>query len=293
MKGRVNQQNTSSQNFGNSSIDQFSKQLGKHGFLKHTQKGDPGFNSHYTNNSYNVNEDSVNSTKQAQEPYKREAGRSLMKGSSHNKLSNSLGEKNISRRIVENNILLNQSVERPHEQSLREEQPNSNTSLKNQAPNSLDQRFENFYQNQSNKQMPWNTNKEHYGEGIEGRNRKEYNHQKEQLKPEHEFYPQQEQEKEHYPAPEQQEINESLDQEIARTQHQQPKEQSLHPSNSANFDLYKQNIKYKAPEGRKSVQFDQNPQVQEFKGHVSDTNSRMGDQRTQQVFADVGKSLIL
>lgn len=293
------QQKVSTQNFRDSSTDQFSKELGQHGYLNHSKNVDPGLNSNYTNNSFNKNEDLSNSAKQAQEPYRREAGRSLMKENSHNNQSNSLGERNISRRVVESNIIRNQSVERkrPGDNILKGEQTNLDHSFQSKRENLLNDKFENFYQNQPNKYVPLGERKENLREAvhIEDYNREQNMPQSEEMKQDHDFYPpqQQEPEKDYYPVPENQEINESLDQEIQRNQNFRPSERSLQPSHSSKFISQKQNIKYDVPQVQKSTQFYQNQQKETSSDLASENNSRIGDFRTKQVFADVGKKIFI
>jgi hypothetical protein len=98
------QQNTA---MSNSTTERFNKELGKHGYLKHTAPVNYAPPQKYSDRGqYNPND----SASAMNEPYKREAGKTTSQNQASK--STSLGNRNLNRRIVEDNILRNQSAER-------------------------------------------------------------------------------------------------------------------------------------------------------------------------------------
>ena len=94
--------------------DKFSKELGQHGYLKHSGKPPIGY---APPSKYNADQpyyqENINDDSQAveEEPYRREAGKSTLHVQSKppvfssNQVQNrELGSRNINRKIIENNI---------------------------------------------------------------------------------------------------------------------------------------------------------------------------------------------
>lgn len=141
--------------------DKFSKELGQHGYLKHT--GKPPINyapskyqaepMYYQENTYENNQLADD------EPYKREAGKASLNVQSKphsfatNQVQNrDIGSRNINRRIVENNILRNASADRGYhenENSFRQEL-NKNNSFQNNYSSPLENKYQEVYQKQNN-----------------------------------------------------------------------------------------------------------------------------------------------
>lgn len=142
------------QNTGNSISDKFSKQLGQHGFLKHSGTQNYSASSKYTNHPYDPNA-TDSSVREEQEPYRREAGKSQVQGAAGNDQNRGLGSRNINRRIVEENLLRNQSAERmrPEGNSFRAENINNN-SFQHKYDNTLDAKHDKFYQNKNTLKQP-------------------------------------------------------------------------------------------------------------------------------------------
>ena len=167
-----------SQTMTSSVTDRFSKELGQHGYLKHTNKTGP---QNYQPPSKTIPENPYESTTQSEEPYRREAGKLSLGGtqpSSHrndgpqtsNTYENSrpsqqyqndrkIGSRGMNRRLVEENIIRNASAERgfnPDASKLYDAPPDVNQSFQHRHSDSLDARIQKHYDERSQIQQPVN-----------------------------------------------------------------------------------------------------------------------------------------
>lgn len=142
--------------------DRFSKELGQHGYLKHSGKPPIGYapSSKYGADQPYLQENTYeNNQFTEEESYKREAGKASLNVQNKppsfatNQVQNrEIGSRNINRRIVENNILRNASADRGYnenEQSFRHE-INKNNSFQNNYSNPLEDKYQEMYQKQNN-----------------------------------------------------------------------------------------------------------------------------------------------
>lgn len=312
----------SNKNTGNSIADKFSKQLGQHGFLKHSGAQNYSGSSKYTSNPYDPNA-TDSSIREEQEPYKREAGKSQVQGAVSNDKNRGLGSRNINRRIVEENILRNQSAERmrPEENSFRGEKANNN-SFQHKYDNTLDAKHEKFYQNQNTQKqsnLDQLKNDTHYTQ-IQ----KQYEQlQQEKLEKQ---YEQQSRERleQQYEQMRQENANKYVDQDQYDIQQNEPNnymQDFYHPQNInrdevtqtpdpeikrdnyrkefENENTFKARDKSLPPHNpnklqvpQRQVQFQAQPQVYQ-QDQVSETQSKYGDIRSREVVEDVGKKSIL
>ena len=344
----INQANN--QEFTSSTTDNFNKQLGQHGFLKHSKNNSSPYSSQFGNNFQGMNPVSTENEIKEQEPYRREAGRSLLQGNSQKNQERNRESSSINRRIVENNILQSSGPERSPsgEASFRKDQNNPIKSSEippSQPPQTFDNRYEQFYQNPPQKYKPLRENyrgvpepsafreappqqeelanypqaeykndlpseyrnvppqkyndpipPEQYSDSAQPmyQNNQMYENQEnpdvmEELKQQHNFYPEDLSAKEKLNNTVDPEIvNNSLDQNFEIPQNNRSRDQSLLAHNSEKY-LVPGQIKYEAPSLQKSVQFQQQPHVKVFQDQYYDHLSRLGDQKTLKAYEDVGK----
>jgi hypothetical protein len=182
-----------SQDMSKSVSDRFSKELGAHGYLKHSK---PGPNNYAPPDKVMPDkpyESQENSVLEEEEPYRREAGRASLgvpKNSHRNQniqknqnqynsydanrqlnqqnRDREIGSRNMNRRLVEKNILRNASAERPQNDAnrLQQQNPAVNQSFQHKHSDSLDDRIQQHYdsygQKQTNQQN--NSNLQNYAE---------------------------------------------------------------------------------------------------------------------------------
>jgi hypothetical protein len=178
----VNSKNTTNpapiQNASDSVTNRFSKELGQHGYLKHTAKQAPQNyapsekmmpEGQYDNTEYSAAQD---------EPYRREAGKVSLGGQnssfrnempppSSNHFQNytndkpslqnerEMGSRGINRRLVEENIIRNASAERGFDNDtskMYKPKPDNNASFQHRHNDSLDDRIQKYYDDRGQNQ---------------------------------------------------------------------------------------------------------------------------------------------
>jgi hypothetical protein len=299
-----------SQNMGNATSDRFSKQLGQHGFLKHSAPQNNYGMSKYNDKTYDPNA-AQSMVREEQEPYRREAGKTHAQGPGGNDQTRNLDSRSINRKLVEERLLRNQSVERRQEENNFTEETPLNHSFQQKYNNTLGNKHENLYQNQQQQNADQMKNDVHHSQ-IQ----KQYEQlQREQMEKEYEqdSREQQEQQEREYEQMRQGSMDSYNNQEQFDPRQNEPMDVNRdevtqtpeHEEKRNNYrrelELQKENTSkprdrmpspYNPPNhqpNQRQVQFQAQPQV--YQDQVSETHSKQGDFRSREVVEDVGKIL--
>jgi hypothetical protein len=262
-----------------SGTDQFTAQLGKHGFLKHSNQNSANYHpptKYIQNESLNI------SSKQDSEPYRREAGKSLQ--ANQNQQSREMGSRNIKRKIVEDNILRNASAERSAadpNSSLRMNAHAHNNTFEPKSNHQLENRMQEFYQNQPHQQKNDFDPYQNVQGNVENQRYPQSDHQdQDQAEQEQQnqymqdFYHQKDNNRdENTQTPEPQEERPSRRDTLQEHQVSRARERSLQPNNHA-------------AKLTKSVNIQGHHEYPEY---GSDTQSRANPSREKEVLEDVGE----
>ena len=278
-----------------STSDKFSKQLGQHGYLKHTNKAPSNYmppQKYQPEYAYNQDDTASQSFREDQEPYRREAGKTTQpsqqlsqsfKNPSHNR---DLGSRNINRRIVEENLLRNASADRglqDTDKSFRDKGVHKEHSFQPSYNTSLDHKMQEFYKNQTQKFQSKNGPQD---DPYHMRNPSKYAQQNEEDQEQTDEERRNEYMSNLYAKHQNRdEVTQTPDANESNPRQEMRREL---PPRSRDVSLQRnQTVKYHPPQQQKTVQIkapEYSQQEQNF-----DVQSRMSDNRSKEVHEDISK----
>lgn len=279
-----------------STTDKFNKQLGQHGYLKHTNKVPSNYmppQKYQPEYAYNQDDTASQSFREDQEPYRREAGKTTQpsqqlsqsfKNPSHNR---DLGSRNINRRIVEENLLRNASADRglqDADKSFRDKGVHKEHSFQPSYNTSLDHKMQEFYKNQTQKFQSKNGPQD---DPYHMRNPSKYAQQNEEDQEQTDEERRNEYMSNLYAKHQNRdEVTQTPDANESNPRQEMRREPP--PPRSRDVSLQRnQTVKYHPPQNPKTVQIkapEYSQQEQNF-----DVQSRMSDNRSKEVHEDISK----